>query len=87
MKTFLYAVLAPLFLVIAGVWMLTITSQASADGGGTIFESFFHAMGFVSFGLAAYTGRLAVKAWSEWRVDDQLAENLVHRDMVHRDMQ
>jgi len=42
----LLAVLASLLCFIAGIWMLTITSEATASGeGGSIFESAIHATG------------------------------------------
>jgi hypothetical protein len=52
-------VVASLSFIVGGVKMLGIESQA----GDTIFEAFFQAMAFVSFGLAAYSfGRLVVQS-------------------------
>jgi hypothetical protein len=49
---------AAILFVVGGVRMLGVESVS----GDTIFEEFFHAMAFVSFGLAAYAlGRLVIR--------------------------
>lgn len=46
--------------VVAGVLMLRIHSEASLTGDESIIEEFMHAVGFFSFGMAAYVAwRLA----------------------------
>ena len=53
----LLAVLASLLCFIAGIWMLTIKSEASASGeGGSIFESAIHAVGLYFIAKGFFLG-------------------------------
>ena len=49
---------------IAGLQMIGITSEASSEGsGGTIFEVYYHAMGWFSFGMAFVSATLGCLGW------------------------
>jgi hypothetical protein len=48
----------------AGLQMIGITSVASYKGdGGSIAESFYHAMGWFSFGMALVSATLGCLGW------------------------
>ena len=49
---------------IAGLQMIGITSEASSEwSGGTIFEVYYHAMGWFSFGMAFVSATLGCLGW------------------------
>lgn len=54
------------FFILAGIKMLGITSQATANGDvGSIAEIFYNAMGFLSFGLACLSATIGYIGWKK----------------------